>query len=110
MKALTVTTGEVTGRTLVADVKTSVIIGRRKGRSRLASVVTTTSIRSSSRKSVFRSRGDVEVSGLILCERLFVVCFVGILLLVWAMVKCFLCFVFFVQMVSKHGLRCKHIK
>ncbi|HMD14560.1 MAG TPA: hypothetical protein VKI62_08045 [Bacteroidota bacterium] len=64
----------------------------------------------SSRTSVIVVDGG-ESSGLILFERLFVVCFVGILLGFWAMIKCFVFFVFFVKMVLlKHGLRGRHIR
>ena len=112
MKALTTATGSGTGGeterttlmgeagvkeggTIVVDVSTA---------SLLSSVVGSTS--SSSRKSV----GSESTTKLVLFERLFVVCFVGYLLVFWAMVKCFVFFVFFVTNVLRHGLRGRHIK
>jgi hypothetical protein len=67
MKAITIIIGEVAESTLVADVKTSVVVIRRKARNHFASVVTITSIRGSLRKSVVHSGSDVEFSGAILC-------------------------------------------
>ena len=66
MKTLTITMGEVAESTLVADVKTNVVMMGREVRSRWASVVTTTSIRGSLCKSVVHCGSDMEFIGAIL--------------------------------------------
>lgn len=108
--ALSVTTEEVTERTLMSGLG----VIRKRRSSRLIHGVVGGGDTSSTIPSDLSSKSvvvDGECSGLIMFERLLVVCCVGILLCFWAVIKSYVFFVFLVgRVLLKHGLRGRHVR